>query len=435
MIINYFYCIIRGDLTVKINEEEINKINVIDIIKKTDFNSTEWEELDKEEAEKIFMIFSDNSQDEIKEYKINLAENDKISKDILRESIKKHEKLEEIKKSFNMKQTLKFKVYLMLNESKTYFDIIIKKTEKIKSPFVFFIRDGITITDAGREQGSKLGNRSLFSFLIAEDEKISGFLSSAETPAHNNWSEKTGDFKQKYKEGIVLLRLIKNSIGSIINVLDEPNTDIKTFWEDMFYVSNHRENAASENKGKDIKEIIAGKISKIDEASLTLSIKKNNGEEVDVKVNDKTSYKVKITKEDIFFSDLREGMSVEIIFLLIDDIKMASHIYVTDSYSKKYNIAKANGGISISGNGKTNETIIIKAAYDVIQGNPFKKYREWDFNFSTLSNEKIECKGCEICEKDKNEIKIKIISDKFEFRITNFFDTNRDVVVILSELR
>ncbi len=82
-------------------------------------------------------------------------------------------------------------------------------------------------------------------------------------------------------------------------------------------------------------------------------------------------------------------------------------------------------------NGDTNaspplKAILIRAAYYVRRGNPFKKYHQADFDFS--QSMKMQLTGATVLEKKENMLRVKIDSSDFRIEVTGF-DPKRDVRV------
>ncbi|MDI6732677.1 MAG: hypothetical protein QME51_02150 [Planctomycetota bacterium] len=74
----------------------------------------------------------------------------------------------------------------------------------------------------------------------------------------------------------------------------------------------------------------------------------------------------------------------------------------------------------------------VKIAYDVLRGNPFKKYNELDFNLDNKTfSEKIN--GGKILTSKLNTVKVEILNEDFEFTVTGF-DENRDIIVDVKEV-
>ena len=101
-------------------------------------------------------------------------------------------------------------------------------------------------------------------------------------------------------------------------------------------------------------------------------------------------------------------------------------------------VSPTKGGVSIRASTQSDELperIVVRAAYDVPRGDPFKKFNEYDFAFAGGSGLRINLVGGEIVENDQarpigaNAIRLKVKDhNKFSFKITGF-DPFRDVVI------
>lgn len=84
------------------------------------------------------------------------------------------------------------------------------------------------------------------------------------------------------------------------------------------------------------------------------------------------------------------------------------------------------------------ESLTIRAAYDVIRGNPLKQYKYWaqngiyDFKFD--EDIEIETTDCEITSIEPNEIQLKVTSQNFKIEVFNF-DLERDIFAVVTEER
>lgn len=88
------------------------------------------------------------------------------------------------------------------------------------------------------------------------------------------------------------------------------------------------------------------------------------------------------------------------------------------------------GGFNVSRNPeveKTLEALTIEAAYDVRKGNPFKKYRPFDFEFDREPIT-IKCKGLKITSEHENLLSAEVVEPDFELEAVGF-DINRDLKI------
>jgi hypothetical protein len=69
----------------------------------------------------------------------------------------------------------------------------------------------------------------------------------------------------------------------------------------------------------------------------------------------------------------------------------------------------------------------VLAAYDVRRGDPFKRYRRFDFDFGAKPLA-IELAGCELMSARENELTLSVVADAFSVEVTGF-DAHRDLIV------
>jgi hypothetical protein len=97
---------------------------------------------------------------------------------------------------------------------------------------------------------------------------------------------------------------------------------------------------------------------------------------------------------------------------------------------RRFRVRRVPGGFTVIGNpdaGILPEEIIVTAAHDVRRGNPFKKYRTYDFDVSSIAINKT-ADGCEIVGAEGNSLVIKPIKPAFVLTVTGF-DIERDLIV------
>jgi hypothetical protein len=97
---------------------------------------------------------------------------------------------------------------------------------------------------------------------------------------------------------------------------------------------------------------------------------------------------------------------------------------------RRYRIERVEGGFVVTGNPKADsvpDELVVNVAYDVRRGDPFAKYRAYDFDLSS-STVKKSAKGCEIPAASGNRIVIKPSTIGFSATVTGF-DVERDLIV------
>ncbi len=95
---------------------------------------------------------------------------------------------------------------------------------------------------------------------------------------------------------------------------------------------------------------------------------------------------------------------------------------------RRFNIRKTADGFRVEGNRNATtypEELSISVAYDVRRGNPFKRYRRFDFDLETLPRSVIDC---ELASIEPNRIVARPSSAGFAVGVSGF-DSRRDLVV------
>ena len=354
LLAHYFYAILAGKIKVEIgrsdsNELIINKDNLIEHVNSLSWKGTNWENVDLESLMK-FVVSAIENQDRCVSINIAIPADPEINEDSFPE-------LESLRQRFRMGDNCHFKIPLEIhpaNDSaglKTFIKLHLQKLSLIDSYQEFFVRSGILISDI-----KTLGRRPIFSLLEVEDEPVARFLGDSETPAHTNWNERTEGFKEKYENGVRLLRFIKKSALKIVTILDEPPVERQAeYLRDIFSIAlNKKVKGNGQNKSGEVKgvgEILPG-------------------------------------KEPLF------------------DIRLIHSGFIVSLNSKKENISFP-------------VTAIIKVAYDSRRGNPFSQYEKFDFDVSK-DPIKIKCRDCDLRNYRENIIEIDIKERGFMLSVVGF---------------
>lgn len=118
------------------------------------------------------------------------------------------------------------------SEISSFFQVYLQKDENLQKADEFYIREGITISEI-----NNLRNRRVRGLLSAQDGGVCTFLGDCESPAHTDWKERTEGFKEKYHSAVSTLRYIKNSVVSVVRILDQPTPGLYTdLLQDIFFV-------------------------------------------------------------------------------------------------------------------------------------------------------------------------------------------------------
>ncbi len=97
---------------------------------------------------------------------------------------------------------------------------------------------------------------------------------------------------------------------------------------------------------------------------------------------------------------------------------------------RRFRVGRVDGGFTLIGNpegGTPPEELVVTAAYDVRRGNPFAKYREYDFDFAGATIRKTAT-GCDVAAADGNRLVIRPTDPGFTVTVTGF-DLERDLIV------
>jgi len=246
----------------------------------------------------------------------------------------------------------------------SFFKVYVERDEHAEKGEDHFIRDGVTITGV-----SSMRQRGIRVIVSVSDNTLSKFLGDSENPSHTEWQERSQKFRGKYDWGVSCLRYVKNSPREIVRILSRPAKGRdETLLKDFFYI--------------DVAE-------------------KKEADEIDKSGGDMPG---EDGKEKLPPKDLPIDLS-----LRLRRIKGG------------FKLDKKPDAAAIP------RSIVIQIAYDVRHGNPFKKYRPFDFS---LKEEpiKIRGKGVKASILEPNALKLFIEDSKFVLTVTGF-DPNRDLRV------
>lgn len=242
----------------------------------------------------------------------------------------------------------------------TYFDVFMVRDGSEQSGRPFFIREGIIIPDVRPPR-----TRGVRAIVNAEDEAVALFLKNAENPAHTQWQHDGANFRGKYASGKSDLDFVKYAVHEIVNILcEQDKKEDRTLLADLFSIPAPPEEQEIRTREKKKPE--------------------NKGKEPE------------------------EPLPPE-------------------PRPRPFIIDRIVGGFVVR-NGDTNDAqppkaLLIRAAYHVRRGNPFKKYDPADFDFAQL---KTQLKGVIVLEKKENKLRVKVDAEDFRIEVAGF-DPKRDV--------
>lgn len=251
-------------------------------------------------------------------------------------------------------------------EKNTFFCVFLHRDGSEESGRPVFIREGIIIPDVRRYGSGVL--RGVRSLVVAEDPAIATLLGDAENPAHTQWQKDGANFKGKYEDGPKILDFITHSAIEIVRILNEQDKkEDRTLLADLFSIPAPPQEQESRTREK----------------------KKPEG---------KGTGPDKPTPPE--------------------------------PHPRPFIIDRIEDGFVVR-NGEMDGApppgaLMIRAAYHVRRGNPFKKYHPADFDFS--QHMKTQLKGATVLEKEGNRLRVKIDARDFRIELTGF-DPKRDVRV------
>ncbi len=115
---------------------------------------------------------------------------------------------------------------------RSWFSVYLQRDDDAAHNEEFFIRRGITITEARSFLDS--GVRGL---MIIEDKHLSSLLGDAENPAHTDWQQRSPKFSAKYVHGPSCVGFVKKSLHELIRKLSPaPEKREVDLLRDLFYV-------------------------------------------------------------------------------------------------------------------------------------------------------------------------------------------------------
>lgn len=298
---------------------------------------------------------------------LNKAPGGQWSKDVFPGDV-----LDEMRKRYEQGERIAIRVPVQIKEKnqparQSYFHVFLHRDGSEQSGRPIYIREGIIIPDVRRYGSGAL--RGVRSIVLAEDAPVAAFLGDSENPAHTQWQKDSTNFKGKYHDGPRLLDFIIRSPIEIVRLINEQDKKVDpTLLVDLFSIPVTPEQDGMQEKDKKKPE--------------------------------------------------KPGKDPE-----------RPVVPPPPPLPKPFLINRIDGGFivaNVEGNRTPPSGILIRAAYHVRKGNPFKKYRPADFVFG--KNIKMELSGAGRLETKDNTLKVKIDSSDFKIRVTGF-DPKRDVRV------
>lgn len=115
----------------------------------------------------------------------------------------------------------------------SHFTILLSKNLSDTTRRPLFIREGITIPE-----GQVSTIRGYTSIVVIEPGALATLLGDSENPAHTEWEKNATKFKNKYKWGSSTIDFVRLSVGKLLNLLSQDDTeeDIAVL-SDIFYLN------------------------------------------------------------------------------------------------------------------------------------------------------------------------------------------------------
>ncbi|MHA7836110.1 MAG: hypothetical protein ACX98W_01470 [bacterium] len=243
-------------------------------------------------------------------------------------------------------------------------DLYIQRDETLDGCEEHYVRQGITIPGI-----RLLRDRGVRGLVVVENDILSSLLGDSENPAHTDWLERRPIIKKRYERGASTIRFVRGSLREIVQLISRPpeGRDENLLQEVFFIDCDWGEGTAP--------------------AGGSTSRKRKRR---------------RMPKPPIPPSPKQQPFRME----------------------------SESGGFHLVGNPEATaqaQRIVIRAAYGVRKGDPFKSYNVLDFR---LDREPIrmELDGAGIEALDENRMVLKI--QRLDFRVSvGGFDRHRDLVV------
>jgi len=245
----------------------------------------------------------------------------------------------------------------------SHFKIILERDNRLDRGEDHFIREGVTITGI-----SSLRQRGIRVIISVSDKPLSRLLGDSENPAHTEWQERSPKFRGRYDRGVSCLRYVKSSPREIVKILSRPA------------------------EGRD-----AGLLRSIFYVDFS-----NDGE----------------SPESLQGPAAMSGIG--------ESEKPAPEA----TGGRVLQLQRIRGGFRLFADPDSKRlprTIHIEVAYDVREGNPFKKYHAFDFELDKPPIE-ISTKGITVQHTRPNAIRLTLETADFDL-VVRGFDQKRDLKI------
>jgi hypothetical protein len=247
----------------------------------------------------------------------------------------------------------------------SFFEVFLERDLRLARGEDHYLRQGLTVSDI-----HMLGDRKVRGFVVIRDPGLSTLLGDTENPSHTEWRDRSGHLEEGYIQGPSRLRFVKKSLPSIIQFLSRPPSGLdERLLEDIFSID--------------------------------------------------------LPPDEI--PPLRPPRGAQ---AQPGDKQDQPPVVVPPPADRPFRIQQTEGGFRVKGNpafAQNVSTISIEVAYEVRRGNPFKKYRPFDFRFDA-SPINVATTLATIDAVSDNKLRLTSTSADFEVEVTGF-DRRRDLRV------
>lgn len=271
----------------------------------------------------------------------------------------------DLQQRFDAGDLLAFRVPVLVKKTQqteaSHVDVFLKRDDSLGGGSADFIREGLAITQTGKQP-----RQCVRGLVLVSDKPLSTLLGDSENPAHTKWQELSDKIKEpKYLHGRSTVRLVNGAVQQLADVLSfRPETRDDDLLSDIFFLPTEEQDQSKKGPRTE---------------------KDRSGE---------------IKLPPPLPEPVRAGIS----------------------------LSQVAGGFRISAVEESErrvEWITVHVAYAVATGNPFTRYRAFDFNLTKME---MRGKGIAIDEVAGNRLRLRVIDAQFGFAVTGF-DERRDLSV------
>jgi len=243
-IMNYFYPLVTGQLSLKFNEVTLDKSNV------REYARTHANDMHPN-LEHLF-DFIETISSSITPTDLTLNE-DWSEKNKLDDTSIAKDDLNRLRKKYQSGETISLKLPLVLVKKtakkglKTHFNLFLSRPAGLLKGMDIYVRGGLTLP--GEAKFDKQGKKG-FGALVADDVGIASFLGDAENAAHTNWVIHAEKAKNNYKNSESHIRLIRQTLVQLFEVIEDEHESVsKESLINYFWLPKPAETPKRKEKG------------------------------------------------------------------------------------------------------------------------------------------------------------------------------------------